>query len=329
MPTDTPAVSVVIPCYNGARFLRETLASVARQTSPAAEVIVVDDGSTDDSGAIAESFAPLVRVVRQPNRGESAARNRGIDLAAGDWVALLDADDVWEPQKLQRQVEIAAQLLSSVACVYTDYYKLDGGQKTSVSPTPEYHSQADARVRLLFDSCVLPSASLIRRGPLRSVRFPETIRHGEDPIFFALLRDQGPFHRIPEELTGYRQTASQQTRQVDHWTAKRRSLFFWFRDNLEKYSPAERDSFQSRFKEDLVREHDNAYWRRKHHLVRQHRALFTDVYGPDLTLPPLFRKRLLPAAFYRIKDWVDGGLSKRLSMSTGGNGKTGESGIPG
>jgi glycosyltransferase involved in cell wall biosynthesis len=82
-------ISVVIPCFNGAQFLRETLESVRHQTYPAHEVIVVDDGSTDDSAAIA---GPPVRVIRQTNQGESVARNRGIDEATANWIAFLDAD---------------------------------------------------------------------------------------------------------------------------------------------------------------------------------------------------------------------------------------------
>ena len=88
-------VSVVIPCYNAAPWLRETIESVLAQTHPVLEVIVVDDGSTDQSAEIAESFGPCVRVVRQSNQGESIARNNGIDLARGDWIAFIDADDIW------------------------------------------------------------------------------------------------------------------------------------------------------------------------------------------------------------------------------------------
>jgi hypothetical protein len=89
-----PTISVVIPCYNGAKFLRATIESVLAQTYPPLEMIVVDDGSTDDSAAIAESFGPPVRVIRQTNRGVTAARNRGIAEASGDYVHFLDADDL-------------------------------------------------------------------------------------------------------------------------------------------------------------------------------------------------------------------------------------------
>ena len=88
-------VSVIIPCYNTARYLAEALTSACRQAPPPWEVIVVDDGSTDDSAAIAEFFGAPVRCERRPHLGIGAARNHGLACATGDVVAFLDADDVW------------------------------------------------------------------------------------------------------------------------------------------------------------------------------------------------------------------------------------------
>jgi glycosyltransferase involved in cell wall biosynthesis len=92
-------ISAVIPCYNGADYLLQALASVASQSRPPDEVIVVDDGSTDGSAAIAESWGAT--VLCQPNRGDGAARNTGLRAAGGDAVAWLDADDRWRPHHLE------------------------------------------------------------------------------------------------------------------------------------------------------------------------------------------------------------------------------------
>jgi glycosyltransferase involved in cell wall biosynthesis len=107
-----PTVSVVIPAYNAEAFIEECLASALGQTFADLEVIVVDDGSSDRTAEMAESFAgsdPRLRIVRQTNAGVITARNEGIRLAAGRWVALLDADDVWHPSKLEAQLSYISE----------------------------------------------------------------------------------------------------------------------------------------------------------------------------------------------------------------------------
>ncbi len=98
-------VSVIIPTYNRKETLLRALRSVLHQTRPPEEIIVVDDGSTDGTGAVVQQEFPSVRYLRQENRGISAARNRGIREASGEWVAFLDSDDEWLPRKLERQLE--------------------------------------------------------------------------------------------------------------------------------------------------------------------------------------------------------------------------------
>lgn len=105
-----PLVSIIIPCHNAGAWLAETLASALAQTWAGKEIIVVDDGSQDASLAVARRFAARgVRVVSQPNRGASAARNHGLKLARGDYIQFLDADDLLSPEKIARQVALLAQ----------------------------------------------------------------------------------------------------------------------------------------------------------------------------------------------------------------------------
>lgn len=98
------AVSCIVPVYNGARYLSETIESVLAQTEPPAELIVVDDGSTDGSARVAQSFGDRVRYIFQAHAGASAARNRGIGAARHDLIAFLDADDLFVSHKLERQM---------------------------------------------------------------------------------------------------------------------------------------------------------------------------------------------------------------------------------
>lgn len=100
-----PQVSVIIPNYNYANYLRETIDSVLNQTYVNIEIIVVDDGSKDGSKKILESYGRKIKVIFQKNQGVSAARNNGIAESKGEYVAFLDADDVWLPKKIEKQIE--------------------------------------------------------------------------------------------------------------------------------------------------------------------------------------------------------------------------------
>jgi glycosyltransferase involved in cell wall biosynthesis len=104
-----PRVSIITPAYNAGRFLSETLSSALRQTMPDFELLIVDDGSTDDTFAIAESFAARddrLRIIRKENGGSAAARNVAISRSTGEFLALLDSDDVWMPGFLSAQLDI-------------------------------------------------------------------------------------------------------------------------------------------------------------------------------------------------------------------------------
>jgi len=104
-----PRVSVIIPAYNCGRYLAAAIQSALDQTVPPAEIIVVDDGSTDDTASVAQSFGNRIRYIRQPNAGPAAARNHGAQVATGDWLAFLDADDEWLPWRLEVQLALAAE----------------------------------------------------------------------------------------------------------------------------------------------------------------------------------------------------------------------------
>src|SRR6476659_8655894 len=122
-------ISVIIPCYNNAPFVAEALDSVLHQTDAKAikEIIVVDDGSTDGSASVIKEKAalyPLIKYIYQKNGGLSAARNTAIKQAQGSYIAFLDADDVWPPEKIEKQHE-AIQRYPEAGLLYTDFFRYD------------------------------------------------------------------------------------------------------------------------------------------------------------------------------------------------------------
>jgi len=117
-----PLVSVIIPTYNGSRFIRETIQSVLDQTYNNLEIMVVDDGSTDDTSLIVKSITDQrITYIQQKNAGVSPARNHGITVSKGDYIAFLDHDDVWLPCKLEKQLSLFEQN-PKVALIYSDAF---------------------------------------------------------------------------------------------------------------------------------------------------------------------------------------------------------------
>jgi glycosyltransferase involved in cell wall biosynthesis len=135
-----PTVSVVIPAHQAERFLEESIRSVLEQDRPAVEIVVVDDGSTDSTGEIAESFGDPVRVVHHPtNRGEAAARNSGLAAALGDCIGMHDADDRMLPHRLRTQVEHLVAGGDGLGCVIGQMHTFteDGGPVPAWALPPE------------------------------------------------------------------------------------------------------------------------------------------------------------------------------------------------
>jgi len=107
-------VSVILPVYNGARYLGEALESIEQQTAPVGEVIIIDDGSTDDTAKIARESHIVTQYHYQPNQGPQHARNKGLQLATGKLISFLDADDLWQQNKIQRQVAIVCHYEAAI-----------------------------------------------------------------------------------------------------------------------------------------------------------------------------------------------------------------------
>ena len=172
-------ISVIIPTWNRADRLVYALQSVFAQSHPATEVIVVDDGSSDDTRRQVHSHYPDARYIYQPNRGVSSARNTGIQAASGDWIALLDSDDRWQPDKLEQQCEQLRARPEYKVC-HSDEIWIRNGRR--VNPMKKHAKYGGHIFRHCLPLCVIsPSAVMIHRELFNEVGlFDERLPACED-----------------------------------------------------------------------------------------------------------------------------------------------------
>jgi len=189
---DSPLISVVIPVFNGAAFLAETLANVFAQGHRPIEVIVVDDGSTDDSLAIARSWTPAPCTLHQANAGPSAARNRGIEAAEGAYVAFLDADDLWPVGRLARHL----RLLQERADLDFVLGHVEVRFLASAGEGARRFGGADERLAMFLFGAGMFRRSLFARAGLLS----EDLRDSEDFDWFMRAREAGASWLLEDEV---------------------------------------------------------------------------------------------------------------------------------
>ena len=193
-----------MPAYNAAAHIAEAVTSALRQTRPPDEIIVVDDGSTDETPRILQQFGPPVVCIHQQNRGPSAARNRGIEKATGDWIALLDADDLWSLRKLELQCA-AIERVKNAALVYTSHSALREGRLETIPVPGDDRIAAVLREQAPFQ----PSSVMLRRDLLLDIGgFNESIRPEDWELWVRLARRGVRFVCVPEPLLIYRDIPS-------------------------------------------------------------------------------------------------------------------------
>jgi len=190
-------ISVVIPVHNGAHFLPRSIGSVLAQTLEPAEVIVVDDGSTDNTAEVAIGLGVKV-ISLGSNGGISKTRNTGIRNALGDWVALLDCDDLWEPEKLERQV---ACIRPETVLIYSGIRIFDDkgirGESRGIDPVL-------AGKMLRYCNPIVPSTVIMKReAVLQAGGFREDVRACEDWEMWMRLLRLGNFEAVADPLTQY------------------------------------------------------------------------------------------------------------------------------
>ncbi len=199
-------VSVIVPCYNGVRTLEETVQSVLHQTYGEWELLIVDDGSTDESAELIRQLAHEDQRIRpvflQRNGGVAAARNAGLDRARGRLVAFLDADDIWEPDKLEQQVSHMG--ITGAAFAFTAYGLMDReGNRSGRMVRAREQIRYTELLKGNQIGCSTVMLDLARLGP---VRMPEG-HHEDYLLWLQILKDGWIAHGLSRPLTVYRKDA--------------------------------------------------------------------------------------------------------------------------
>lgn len=228
-------VSVIIPAYNSLRFIQSTLESAVGQSFSDFEVILVDDGSTDGSSEVIQSLAdvyPQVQYHYQSNAGVAAARNHGFRLAKGDYIAFLDADDIWLPDNLAKKVAYLQQH-PQVGLVHSDAAVINGEGVATGLVKAGKDGQLLNDLLLWNGTCIpAPSSILVRREVIEKVGgFDESLSTAADQEFFFRVAAKYPIGRIPEVTWQYRV----------HSTNMHSNIPLMERDHIKAYQLADKN----------------------------------------------------------------------------------------
>ena len=194
-----PLVSVIIPTYNRGWIIKEAIDSILAQDYTEFELIVVDDGSTDHTSDVLDSYGDDIKVLFQKNKGVSAARNRGIAEASGKFIAFLDSDDLWLPQKLTVQIEFFNQTPDALICQTEEVWIRNG---LRVNPKKRHKKPSGMIFNPSLELCLVsPSAVMIQRSLFGRVgKFDETLPACEDYDLWLRISCRFPVHLIDTPL---------------------------------------------------------------------------------------------------------------------------------
>jgi glycosyltransferase involved in cell wall biosynthesis len=278
-----PSVSAVIASYNCAEYLPDAIDSLLAQTYPPSEIIVVDDGSTDDTPKILGGYSRRVRSIRQDNAGDAAARNRGIESATGDYVVIQDADDVSAKDRVEKQVAALWADPEAIACFAGHWLFDQRGVITSYSPTPEL-GRRDSLEQIGRCLVFCPTVMFDRRRA-RDLWYPRDVVLSSDMCFVSLLRTRGHFAVLPDSLYGYRRRTGQLTRRFTFLEGFRNRLrwleFHWREYWGDKTFPQIEQAMWRGLVDSMVA----FYWSRDRERFLQCRTYLREHWPPTMARP--------------------------------------------
>lgn len=307
------SVSVVMPCYNGADYLAQALESALAQTHRPDQIIIVDDGSKDGSADLVRRYIALhpgrgIELLQQPNAGEPAARNAGIAAAKGAWVAQLDTDDWWEPDKLEKQLAAAQAAGPDCVLVHTGVVGHFPDGSTGDTSKPPQSSRTGRCTKALLDPTSIGHPSImVRRDALNKIGgYDPTFRQACDIDLYFRLSAIGTFAFVPEYLLHYRYHAKQMSASpVEQIRFHHRAIRKFFDEHADIERQIGADDVRAKLAEHIAVKLKSLYWRRNLPAFRE-LIVYADQMKLDNAEIARWRKRgRWPNWMIRLKDWLD------------------------
>ena len=204
-----PVISVIIPFYNRLKWLADAVESVFNQSFENFEMILIDDGSTENIENYIDISNPKIRYFRQKNKGSAAARNRGIKMAKGKYIAFLDSDDIFLPNKLEYQLSVMEHNSTAILSHSSYAYMDSGGRRMQEFKSGKFFGKVYPRI--VFDCLVATPTVMLRKTALGNLRFEKSLKIGEDVVLWCRIAKKSKIVGIEKVLT--------LVRRHDHHTA--------------------------------------------------------------------------------------------------------------
>jgi glycosyltransferase involved in cell wall biosynthesis len=292
----------VVPTYNRADLIQQAIESLLQQTTPVHEIIVVDDGSTDSTCDRVRAYGDRIVLLRHAHRGAAAARNGGLARATGDWIALLDSDDIWTPTKLEKQLQHLGRH-PHCGFVHTGYYEFGEHERIVPAPSPFLSGNPQVEHLLVAEGWICTSTVLFRKSI--PVTFREWAGSSEDIIFFGdLLKAGVQFGYVDEALVGHRLHAVSANREAGSQMCGLSVQWRWIGETFGA-QPEEQRRLRVNLLTKVIRAMSDARASRDWCRYWEWRNWLAEYWPTDLPRPQSLGERIYAPVLYAVKDRVE------------------------